>query len=201
VPVGQVLRMPLVWMQILIFHVMCGIEASAGLWTATQMIGRFDAGDGEAGLWAGLFWGAMAAGRLVLAPLSGDLRPARLIQLGTLGVFAGAVLMIPDVKWLFQLGVLLFGLAMAPLFPTLMSLTPTRLGSQVALHAIGFQVSAATLGIVTIPTVAGFLAERTSLTAIAWVMAAGAAIVIALETMLRARADSPAARRALQTPA
>jgi fucose permease len=199
-PVRHVLRQPLVWVQILIFHVMCGIEASAGLWTATIMLGRFDAGAGEAGLWAGLFWGAMALGRLVLAPLSGDLDPRRLVQLGTIGVLAGALLMIPDQKLLFQAGVLLFGLAMAPMFPTLMSLTPVRLGSRVALHAIGFQVSAATLGIVTIPTVAGLLADRTDLVAIPLVMTAGAAIVIALETLLRARADRPAPAPAISTP-
>ncbi len=187
VPVRQVLRMPLVWVQIALFHVMCGIEASAGLWTATMMIERFDASGREAGLWAGLFWGSMAVGRLVLAPLSVDLNPARLIQLGTFGVLAGAVLMIPDHKTVFQAGLLLLGLAMAPLFPTLMSLTPVRLGSRVALHAIGFQVSAATLGIVAIPTVAGLVAERTTLTAIPLMMAIGAAIVIALETVLRAR--------------
>ncbi len=187
VPVRQVLRMPLVWVQIALFHVMCGIEASAGLWTATMMIGRFDASGREAGLWAGLFWGSMAVGRLVLAPLSGDLNPARLIQLGSFGVLAGAVLMISDHKTVFEAGLLLLGLAMAPLFPTLMSLTPVRLGSRVALHAIGFQVSAATLGIVAIPTVAGLVAERTTLTAIPLMMAIGAAIVIALETVLRAR--------------
>lgn len=185
--VHQVLRMPLVWLHIVIFHVMCGVEASAGLWTATMMLGRFDSSEREAGLWAGVFWGAMAAGRLVLAPLARDLNPARLVQLGTIGVLAGALLMIPAQKTLFQAGLLLLGLAMAPLFPTLMSLTPVRLGSRVALHAIGFQVSAATLGIVTIPTVAGFVAERTNLSAIPWMMAAGAAIVIALETLLRIR--------------
>jgi fucose permease len=187
VPVRQVLRMPLVWVQIALFHVMCGIEASAGLWTATMMIGRFDASGREAGLWAGLFWGSMAVGRLVLAPLSGDLNPARLIQLGSFGVLAGAVLMISDHKTVFEAGLLLLGLAMAPLFPTLMSLTPVRLGSRVALHAIGFQVSAVTLGIVAIPTVAGLVAERTTLTVIPLMMAIGAAIVIALETVLRAR--------------
>ena len=189
VPVRQVLRSSLAWMQILMFHVMAGIEAAAGLWTATLMIERFDASKGEAGLWAGFFWGAMAVGRLVLAPLSGDLDPRRLVQLGTFGILAGALLMSPDQKIVFQAGVLLFGLAMAPLFPTMMSLTPVRLGSGMALHAIGFQVSAATLGIVTIPTVGGILAERTDFVAIPIVMAIGAAILVALDTRLRRSVD------------
>jgi fucose permease len=200
VPVRAVLRSSAAWLQILMFHVMAGIEAAAGLWTATLMIERFGAGKSEAGIWAGLFWGAMAVGRLVLAPLSGDLDPRRLVQLGTLGVLGGALLMIPDQKILVQAGVLLFGLAMAPLFPTLMSLTPRRLGSGMALHAIGFQVSAATLGIVTIPTVAGIIAERTGFVAIPIAMAIGAAIVVALETRLRATADRPAGRVPEQHP-
>jgi fucose permease len=201
VPVREVLSSKLVWLQILLFHVMAGIEAAAGLWTATLMIERFDASKGEAGIWAGLFWGAMAVGRLVLAPLSGDLDPRRLVQLGTLGVLGGALLMIPDQKLVFQAGVLLFGLAMAPLFPTMMSLTPARLGSAVALHAIGFQVSAATLGIVTIPTVAGLLAERTSFVAIPIVMSFGAAIVVLLDIRLRRRADRPLPRGEAPTTA
>ncbi len=189
VPVRAVLRSSTAWMQILMFHFMAGIEAAAGLWTATLMIERFGAGKSEAGIWAGLFWGAMAVGRLVLAPLSGDLDPRRLVQLGTIGVLGGAVMMIPDQKLLFQAGVLLFGLAMAPLFPTMMSLTPMRLGSGMALHAIGFQVSAATLGIVTIPTLGGLIAERTDFVAIPIAMTIGAVIVVGLDMRLRATAD------------
>jgi fucose permease len=187
--VNHVLRQPLVWLQIVIFFIMAGIEACAGAWTATIMLETFAASDAQAGLWAGLFWGAMAVGRLVLAPLSGDLRPARLIQLGTIGLLIGALLMTGDQRWLFQGGLLIFGLSMAPLFPTLMSLTPARLGSHVSVHAIGFQVSAATLGVAAIPTLAGVLAGRTSLAAIPWTIAAGAAILITLETLLRSRAD------------
>ncbi|HEV2129005.1 MAG TPA: MFS transporter [Thermomicrobiales bacterium] len=196
-----VVRMPLVWVQVVLFFVMPGLEASAGLWTATMMLGRFDASAGEAGLWAGIFWGAMALGRLVLAPLSGDLNPARLVQLGTIGVLLGSILMIPDQQWVFQAGLIVFGLAMAPLFPTLMSLTPRRFGSQVAMHAIGFQVSAATAGIIGVPVIAGYLAERTTLSTIPWVMSIGAVVVIALETLLRTRADRQSPATATPTPA
>jgi len=189
ISVRQVLGLPAVWFSILIFMVMAGIEASAGSWTATIMTGKFDASESEAGIWAGVFWGAMAAGRIFVVPLSRGLNPARLVQFCTWGLLAGALIMTRDQQWLFQAGLIIFGLAMAPMFPTLMSLTPTRLGTNVSLHSIGFQVSAATVGIVIIPTSAGILAERTNLTAIPWVITAGAAIVIALEMMLRARTD------------
>lgn len=191
VSVRHVLGLPAVWLQIFIFLVMCGIEASAGNWTATIMLGKFDASESQAGLWAGFFWGSMAVGRIFAVPISRDLAPARLVQICTWGLLAGALLMTRDQIWLFQTGLIIFGLAMAPMFPTLMSLTPQRLGTSVSLHTIGFQVSAATIGIVGIPTLGGILAEKTSLTAIPWVITAGAVLVIMLESMLRTRADAP----------
>lgn len=194
--VSHVLRQPLVWLQLVLFFFMTGIEAGAGAWSYTMLFEKFDLDAGEAGLWAGFYWGAIALGRLVLSTLSRSLKPARLIQFGTFGLLIGALMMTYDVAWFFQAGLLVFGLAMAPLFPTLMSLTPARLGSQVSLHAIGFQVSAAVLGGASIPTLAGILAGRTSLMAIPWTLAVGAAIVIMLETVLRGRdlVDEPVPR-------
>ncbi|MDQ3443537.1 MAG: MFS transporter [Chloroflexota bacterium] len=186
-PVSEVLRQPLLWLQIALFFFMTGIEAGAGAWSYTMLFEKFDLDAGQAGLWAGFYWGTIALGRLVLSPLSRSLKPAKLIQFGTFGLLAGALMMTRDQSWLFQAGLLVFGFAMAPLFPTLMSLTPSRLGSNVALHAIGFQVSGAVLGGATIPTFAGILAGRTTLTAIPWTLAVGAVIVIGLETFLRGR--------------
>ncbi len=199
-PVGQVLRQPLVWLQLVLFFFMTGIEAGAGAWSFTMLFEKFDLDPGRAGLWAGFYWGAIALGRLVLSPLSRSLKPAKLIQFGTFGLLAGALMMTRDQVWVFQAGLLVFGFAMAPLFPTLMSLTPARLGSHVALHAIGFQVSAAVLGGAAIPTLAGILAGRTTLTAIPWTLAIGAAIVIALETVLRGRDAQPDAAPVTKLP-
>lgn len=132
----------------------------------------------------------MAAGRIFVVPLSRDLNPARLVQFCSWALLVGAFLMTRDPRASYQVGLVIFGLGMAPMFPTLMSLTPRRLGSQVSLHAIGFQVSAATIGIVSIPSFGGIIAERTSLVAIPWIMTIGAIIVIALEMTLRARAST-----------
>jgi fucose permease len=185
VPVGQVMRMPAVWLQIGMFFFMTGIEASAGNWTATIMTGKFDATESQAGIWAGIFWGAMAIGRIFMVPLSRDMNPARLVQLCTWGLLAGALMMTRDQVWSYQAGLIVFGLSMAPLFPTLMSLTPVRFGSQVALHTIGFQVSAATIGIIGITTTAGVIAQATTLTAIPWIMVIISVITIGLDMAIR----------------
>jgi fucose permease len=190
--VGTVLRMPAVWLQIGIFFVMCGIEASAGNWTATILAGKFDASQSTASLWGGIFWGSMAVGRIVMVPLSRDMNPARLVQISTWGLVAGSLLMTLSQLWLYQIGLVIFGLAMAPLFPTLMSLTPLRFGTGVSIHTIGFQVSAATVGIISITTMGGIIADRTTLTAIPVIMVIGSVLVVGMDILLRRLTDDKA---------
>ena len=58
-----------------------------------------------------------------------------------------------------------------------------------ALHTIGFQVSASTIGIIGITTFAGIVAQRTTLTAIPVIMVICSVIVIGLDTVLRRQTD------------
>jgi fucose permease len=185
----HVVRQPLVWLQVALFFVMTGIEAGSGAWAFTVLTERFAVDEGVAGLWAGFYWGALAAGRLVLPVVTRSVAPARVIQAGSFGLLIGALLMTLDQQFAYQGGLLLFGLSMAPMFPTLMSLTPDRLGKHISIHAIGFQVSAAVLGGAAIPSLAGVLAGRTNLSAIPWTLVAGAALLIVLESAFRLRTD------------
>jgi fucose permease len=78
-----------------------------------------------------------------------------------LGVGCGAALIwlnLMDV--LSFVGLALMGFASAPIFPSLISSTPKRLGPEHAPNVIGFQVGAASLGIALLPATAGVLAER-----------------------------------------
>jgi fucose permease len=60
-------------------------------------------------------------------------------------------------------GLALLGLCFAPVFPLMIGLTPERVGSSHAGHAIGLQVAAAALGGGVLPGAIGFLARRTGL--------------------------------------
>lgn len=183
----RVLRMPLFWLQIGLFFAMVGIEASVGVWTATLLQERFGESAASAGLWAGLYWGAVALGRLVIPVVFHKVPTARVIQAGAITMLIAAFLMIPDMAWMMKIGVVLFGLGNAPLFPNLMTLTPHRYGREVAIHTIGFQVSAATAAGAIIPGIAGVISEATDLVAIPITIAVVAIVVVALEHQLRSR--------------
>lgn len=187
VPARKVIRMPLVWLQIGLFLSMVGIEASVGIWTASLLRGRFLEDAATAGIWAGLYWGAVGLGRLVIPVVFRKAPTARIVQGGAWTMLIAALLMIPDAAWMTKVGVVLFGFGNAPMFPNLMTLTPLRYGREVAIHTIGFQVSAATAAAALVPSLAGFIAENTSLVAIPVTIAAIAVVVVVLESQLRKR--------------
>lgn len=190
-PVRLIVRMPLVWLQVATFFFVTGVEFTAGSWGYTVLVERLGIEKGPAGIWIGLYWGSMACGRLLLGSLSRRLGDARLVRYGSWGMLIGALLMTRDSAQLAIAGLIFLGLCEGPLFPTLMSLTPARLGSNVAMHAIGFQVSAAVLGGAVLPTVAGLLSANVGLGAIGWTVTNGVAVVIGLVLLLQLKADVP----------
>ena len=60
-------------------------------------------------------------------------------------------------------GLAILGFAFAPVFPTLIAVTPYLLGKRQAVNAIGMQMAFGGLGIAALPWLAGFLAERINL--------------------------------------
>ncbi|WP_242342564.1 MFS transporter [Anaeromyxobacter terrae] len=173
------LRLPRVWLQLAIFFAYTGLEASAGQWAFTVLRETRGLSLEGAGTWTAAYWGGIAGGRVAVGFAVGRLGPDRLVRAGTLGALAGAVMyaLLPGVGG--AAGLVLLGLSLAPIFPMLMSRTPARLGAAVAAHAVGFQVSAATLGMAALPSLHGALADALGPRAIP-VALAGLAAVLAL---------------------
>jgi fucose permease len=185
----QVLRTPMVWLSIAIFFFCTGVEFTGGQWAYTVMRERFDQSTSIASLWAGLYWGALAVGRLTLGMISARVGTARMVQLSIGGNIIGSVIYALGSYEFAVVGLLLMGFWMAPLFPLLMTLTPRRLGSAIAVHAVGFQVSAAVFSGAVFPWIAGYFSEKTSFAAVGWVAFAGGLVLFTLHGLMM-RIDS-----------
>jgi fucose permease len=196
---GTVVRMPLVWLQIAIFFVLTALEVIPSVWTTTILIERFDVAQGQAGLWAGVYWGTQSVGRFVLPVLAKNVAPSRVIQIAPFGILAGSIMMLMDDSWIYRLGIMVIAFSNASIFPMLMSLTPSRLGRDAAIHAIGWQVSAATVGGALIPSIAGFVAQSSGVIVIPVFMVVMSVMLIFLEGAFRLRADHPDHRASLET--
>jgi fucose permease len=113
-----------------------------------------------------------------------------MLRLGTVGAVTGALLFaLPAVPA--ALGLAVLGFSLAPIFPALMSETPRRVGADAAAHAVGFQVSAATVGVAVLPSAAGLAGERLGLAAVAPMILGLAVLLAVVHEVLVALADRP----------
>jgi fucose permease len=152
---------------ILLFLIYSGAELTLGNWTYTLFTEGRGISPQVAGIWAGGFWAVFTLGRVLGGLYAHRLRLNTLMLGAMVLAVVGAILFwwnpLPLVG---VLGVFLVGLAMAPIFPGLVSSTSQRVGAHHAANTIGIQMSASNLGGALLPALAGFLARQFSLEAI-----------------------------------
>jgi FHS family Na+ dependent glucose MFS transporter 1 len=120
---------PLVALIVSFFFLYAGAEASFGGWIFSYAVAMDLSGEAAAAYLTAAFWGALTLGRLLAIPLTARLRPRSILCSSLAGCLASVVLVllwpkVPAVTWLGALGL---GLAMAPVFPTTLSLAERHL--------------------------------------------------------------------------
>jgi fucose permease len=166
-PLNAALRQPLVWLQIAIFFIYTGLELMVGNWCFTVLTESRSVAAESAGLIASGYFGSIGVGRVLFGAITDRIGVDRLLRGVTLTAMLGAALFVGGSPLPVSLaGLFLLGLSLAPIFPCLMARTPDRLGAALAAHAVGFQVSAATVGSASMSALAGMLAVRLGLESI-----------------------------------
>ncbi|MBK8020550.1 MAG: MFS transporter [Chloroflexi bacterium] len=164
VRMSDTLRIPAVWLGIVLFFFYAGMETSPGQWMFPLYNQSRGIPEATAGFWVSFYWGSFTIGRIFFGAIISYIKPNRLMRLCLIGTMAGAALIwwspTPDVGFL---GLALFGFSQAPMFPVFISQTLARVGARHTPNAIGFQVAGAGIGIAGIPALIGFLAARSTL--------------------------------------
>jgi fucose permease len=191
----RALRAGAVRLQIAIFFLYAGVEVAVGQWSYTILTEARGLDGTVAGAWVTAYWGGLLAGRVVLGLVVERVGQVPMLRLATGGVLACAVAFAVSGPTAGGAALPLLSFCLASIYPGLMSETPRRVGEGAAPHAVGFQVSAATLGVAVVPGAAGVAGERLGLEAIGWVVAGCALALLALHERLVAVADGGAPRR------
>jgi fucose permease len=190
----SVLRLPTARLQIAIYFVYCGVEFGTGQWAATVLAAR-GATPAEAGAAAALFWAGLAFGRVAMGFLVDRVGAARLVRLAVgVALLASIGFALLPGAWAFA-ALALVSAGLSPVYPTLMALTPARLGAAAAVHAIGFQVAAATLGVAVLPGLLGLAADAFGAEVVPGLLAGLALLLVLLIRRLpppRGEASPPA---------
>jgi fucose permease len=181
------LRHPLVLTQVFVFFAYTGLEMTVGTWCYTLLTEARGHEPALAGAAASLYFGAIGAGRVGFGLIANRVDLDRLLRMCTAFAVAGALLFAFSSSGAWNLaGLAVLGLALAPVYPCLMSRTPRRLGPDLAAHAFGFQVCAATFGAILAPALGGLLAQRAGLASLSpLVTALAAALLVGHEALLR----------------
>ncbi|MBN1815099.1 MAG: MFS transporter, partial [Anaerolineae bacterium] len=158
------LKLPLVWVGVVLFFLFTGVENTTGQWSYSLLTEARSVAPDTAAFWASAYWGSLTVGRILFGFVTDWLGIKHSLRLAMLGVMGAAVLIWWNAVDLFGfLGLALMGFAVSPLFPLSVSATPKRVGAEHAANAIGFQIALGGLGFSLLPALAGVLAEQMGL--------------------------------------
>jgi len=190
-PLAHTLRLPVAWLGILLFFLYTGLEFGAGQWLYTLLVEARGLAPALAGIWVSAFWGSLTVGRVLSGAIIERISMTTLLWLCMGGALLGVVLLwINLTPWLTLGGVILLGMALAPMFPSFMSLTPARVGPAHTANTVGFQVAAAMLGGATLVSGFGLLADQVGLEALGPFLLVTAALLTSVFALWNGRPEA-----------
>lgn len=189
----ETLRRPVVWLGMLTFFAYSGVEFVTAQWSYSLLTLQRGLPVSTAGLLVGLYWGSLMTGRVLFGIFADRVPLARTLRVCIVGSFVGALLFwLQPTPFISYAGLMLIGFSLAPVFASLISLTPRRVGPEHASNAIGFQIASAGLGSAGLTAAVGLLAAEAGLEVIGASVAAMALFLLAAyEALMRVRRHHP----------
>lgn len=176
------LRLRLAWVHIGLFMCYCGVEVSAGQLMYTLFTESRGVKPEIAGPVVGGYWAALTLGRIFFGAVATHWSPKAILRFAaTTAPMAIALIWWNVSDWASFAGLWMLGFALAPIFPMMVSATPVRLGKAHGPNAVGFQMSAASLGSATLPGLGAILMRQAGLESLGLYMVGLALCVLLLQ--------------------
>ncbi len=167
------------------FFFYCGIESSVGNWGATYLVSSASLTPQIAARVISFYYMGITAGRLLSAFVSDKTGDKPLITGGLLMLFCGVLLSAVFKNAAVNIaGYLLIGLGLAPIFPSMVHLTPSRFDKKYSADIIGYQIAFAGIGIGVLPPLTGFVLSVLSFTYFPYALALFCVVLTALQLIL-----------------
>jgi fucose permease len=130
-----------------------GIETGAGIWGYVFLVQGRGLTHAAAGVALSAYWAMMFLGRVVLGAVAGRVGPSRVLAAAVAGVSLGCALMtVPGPGLLAVAGLMVVGLAAAPIFPLFTLTTAQRVGASGTTLTVSLQTGASAIGSAALPT-------------------------------------------------
>lgn len=149
-----------------LFLVYTGAEVGAGQWAYTLLNEGRGLSTAAAGGWVAAYWGGLTAGRFLFSALGHRASPSGTLNGSVALALIGLSILWWDPSGIGFVGLPIAGMGFAAVFPTLVSLTPARIGRDRSTRMVGYQLAAANIGAASVPWTLGLLAESYGLAAL-----------------------------------
>lgn len=162
------------------FFTYTGVEVTCGYW-AFELLTTRGLSTGAAGVVTSCYWAALMVGRFALGSFGRRVPPSTVLTAAAIGALVGTAVIAagavaPAVG---AVGFVLTGLALSGIFPAMVAMTPSRFGPVRAARVMGVQLAGASLGVATIPSLVGLVAQRSGSAALGPAMFATAVLFAA----------------------
>lgn len=189
---AEALRLPGVVPAFLSFFLYCALESTTGVWSSTFMVQARGIDEQTATFLVSLFYLGITVGRFLSGVLTLRLRGNQLLRLGVAIIAVGLVLLVavPGATAC-ATGLVLVGIGCAPIYPTIIQLTPSRFGDGASQALMGPQMACAYVGSLSFPPITGLVLQHVAPGAYPWLLLAllaGFALTLAATNRACARA-------------
>lgn len=142
---------------LLVAAVDCGLESAVGLWAFVFLLDAMTLTPGAAGLVVSGYWAALVLGRVLLGAVAERVGTWPVLAAATFLVVAAGALIVSHQPVPAAAGIVLLGLAVAPIYPLLVLTTAERTTAGSVDRLVGFQAGATTVGAVTCSSITGLI--------------------------------------------
>ena len=145
----------------LTFFCYCAAEQTAMLWASSYMVLRNGVSAEAAAGYASIFFIGITVGRLLSGFLTFKFTDTQMIRIGmTILVLGALIMLLPFGQAVSAVGIVMFGLGCAPIYPCIIHSTPDRFGADKSQAMIGVQMASAYVGTCLMPPLFGLIANH-----------------------------------------
>lgn len=156
----ELLRLPGAIASIGSFGCYCALEGSVGLWIASYLVMVRGIGTATAASIVAQFYLGITVGRLISGFIAQWLTSENQIRVGQALIACGLLgLLMLDGTVAAGVSILLMGLGCAPIYPSIVALTPKRFGAKASQGLVSLQMACAYAGSMLVPPIFGLVAE------------------------------------------
>lgn len=186
---GELLRVPGAGAVITSFGCYSALESSCGLWIASLLVLARGVGEAQAASMVALFYMGITVGRFLAGVVADRVAGPRMIRIGQGVIAVGLAALIAggrDVAVL-SAAIALIGLGCAPIYPSIVALTPSRFGEAASQGMVSLQMACAYVGSTFFPPVCALVVGAGGAALLPWLYVTVLVAMFALSELANRR--------------